>query len=586
MYQALEKSHQLLPHMVSTKLEDHDDVSHIVCFDFTVALLSLLQNDVLISPENLVINPDNPTSMFRPTDNKVGEAHTAQCYRDLYDELITRNDRLLVPIILYLDGTAIDSRGHIELCPVSFTTSLFTEEVRQDSNAWRLLGYVPDLNRGRSAAMNSHANSTFAKGRTTRNFHKVMDVLLKGMAEGQMGKDCCLKNVPLKLRGRWFLLNIVCPMLFVINDGKQGDQLCCRVNGHHSSINCHHRSCDCLFDDHDNPEVECSFLSTATVNNLRRNDCDDELHELSIYKVDNTCRQTIRSSFPRTDFSRGITNLSMIECSEQSGALFFLAALTMQVQGWHALSGDKYRSDNLEAVLGTMEAILCFEAWLKESTYWEIGNPCGEAATAEDAISALMRLIVKHLPRDSGNGWKVSKLHEIKHIVRFITAFGAPRGYNASRPEEHHKAHAKRPGRRAHKNLETIDQQCGRRIADAIVIDTSMHSFFREGGHGTTLKNDKAAESVIPTLQNLENDLTREVGRGTTYVIRSFRDPDDDNRLHCEVIFDTQTTAPIKLKDNLALFILQSYEDTDLDNNRAGSVTCCTEYHKFDRQSK
>jgi hypothetical protein len=117
-----------------------------------------------MTPENLVINPDNPSSMFRPTDNKVGEAHTAQCYRDLYDELITRNDQLLVPIILYLDGTAINSKGLIELCPVLFTMLLFTEEVRQDSNAWRLLGYVPDLNRGRSAAMNSHANNAYAKG--------------------------------------------------------------------------------------------------------------------------------------------------------------------------------------------------------------------------------------------------------------------------------------------------------------------------------------------------------------------------------------------------------------------------------------
>ncbi|KAI2513145.1 hypothetical protein MHU86_1183 [Fragilaria crotonensis] len=83
MYQALEKSHQLLLQVVSTVLEDHDDVANTVCFDFTVALLSLLQNDALMSPENLVINPDNPTSMFRPADNKVGEAHTAQRYRDL-----------------------------------------------------------------------------------------------------------------------------------------------------------------------------------------------------------------------------------------------------------------------------------------------------------------------------------------------------------------------------------------------------------------------------------------------------------------------------------------------------------------------
>jgi hypothetical protein len=277
----------------------------------------------------------------------------------------------------------------------------------------------------------------------------------------------------------------------------------------------------------------------------------------------------------------------MVECSEQSGALFFLAALTMQVQGWHALAGNKY-GDNLEAALGTMEAILCFEVWLEELPYWEIGDSCGEAATAEDAISALMKLIVKQLPRDSGNGWKVSKLYEIKHIVRFVTAFGALRGYNDSRPEEQHKAHAKRPGRQAHNNLDTIDQQCGRRIADAIVVINTMHAFFQGGGHGTTINIDKAAESLENELHdvNSKNVPTREVGRGTTYVIRSFHDPDDDNRLCCEVIFDTQTTAPIKLEENLALFILQSYDNMDLDDNQVGSVMCCTECHKFDMKSK
>ena len=83
----------------------------------------------------------------------------------------------------------------------------------------------------------------------------------------------------------------------------------------------------------------------------------------------------------------------------------------------------------------------------------------------------MMHHIVTHLPRQKGNEWKVSKFHEIKHMVRFIVAFGCPRGYNASRPEEHHKAHAKRPGRRAHKNVNTIDQQCGRRIADTLIIE-------------------------------------------------------------------------------------------------------------------
>jgi hypothetical protein len=48
------------------------------------------------------------------------------------------------------------------------------------------------------------------------------------------------------------------------------------------------------------------------------------------------------------------------------------------------------------------------------------------------------------------------QLHEIKHIVRFIVAFGGSRDYQVSCPEEHHKAHVKRPSRRSQKNLKTI----------------------------------------------------------------------------------------------------------------------------------
>ena len=96
-------------------------------------------------------------------------------------------NQLLVPIILYLDGTAIDSKGHIEICPVSFTTSLFAEKVSRDSGAWRVLGYVPDLVRGRSGAMNQFANSTSTgKGRTTRNFHRVMDAMMRGMVAAKI----------------------------------------------------------------------------------------------------------------------------------------------------------------------------------------------------------------------------------------------------------------------------------------------------------------------------------------------------------------------------------------------------------------
>ena len=637
IYNALEHSHCGLPKVLQVNLEDHDRAQDIICFDFVPTLLSLLQDDSLMTTENLVINNDHPMSMYIPSDSRIGEANSGSRYRELYQELAQGKDQLLVPIIMYLDGTVIDSKGHIDICPVSFTTSLFTEKARRDVRTWRLLGYVPDLNRGRSGAMNSFANANVdEKGRTTRNFHKVMDVMMAGWAKVQQGLDVRLKQVPLKLGNRWFVVEVVCPLLFVINDGKQGDQLCCRINGHHSSTVRHHRSCDCVYDDLDDPYAECTFLSTDTINHASEYGSQEELRQLSIYKCDNafnriqmgrnphgifmcavidvmhtiqhgiimyvldcfkkhlsvqslakldrmahtfdkTCCQSIRSSFPRTDFSRGITNLTMVECSEQSGALFLITSLIMRQEGWEFLDNH---FPKLDAVLGTMESLLCFEAWLDQLAFWEIGDPEGEATEAEAAIAALMNLIVTYLPRNKGNGWKLSKFHEIKHIVRFIGAFGSPRGYNASRPEEHHKTHAKRPGRRAQKNVDTIDQQCAQRIADALVID-SMHAMFQE--KSGLCDPDASSRGILGQMgSNAEDPQTREVGGGTQYCITSFSDAANGNRLYHDVTFDTQTRGVIELEVNLALFILQNYSDSDLDENGKGSIRCCTEYHKYD----
>jgi hypothetical protein len=55
-------------------------------------------------------------------------------------------------------------------------------------------------------------------------------------------------------------------------------------------------------------------------------------------QLDVTCRQSIRSFFPRTNFSRGTTSLTLVECSEQSGALFLIATLIMQIECWTALT--------------------------------------------------------------------------------------------------------------------------------------------------------------------------------------------------------------------------------------------------------
>jgi hypothetical protein len=124
MYQALHNLHQRLPQVILVYLEDHNKIQDVICFNFATSLFLLLQDNNLMQPEYLVVYLDNPASMYRPSDNKYGE-----CYHKSLQELITSTKQLLVPIIVYLDGTAIDSKAHIEVCPVSFTTSLFLDKV-------------------------------------------------------------------------------------------------------------------------------------------------------------------------------------------------------------------------------------------------------------------------------------------------------------------------------------------------------------------------------------------------------------------------------------------------------------------------
>jgi hypothetical protein len=105
--------------------------------------------------------------------------------------------------------------------------------------------------------------------------------------KGQAGLGDRLKQVPLKLGDRWFVVDLVCPLLFVINDGKQGDQLCCRINGHHSSTLRHHRSCDCLYENLDVPDFECTFLTTDATDQASQYGSQEERRQLSIYICNN-----------------------------------------------------------------------------------------------------------------------------------------------------------------------------------------------------------------------------------------------------------------------------------------------------------
>jgi hypothetical protein len=72
------------------------------------------------------------------------------------------------------------------------------------------------------------------------------------------------------------------------------------------------------------------------------------------------------------------------------------------------------------------------------------------------------------------NCWKFPKFHELLHVVDGIERFGAPRNFDAERPESFLIYAAKRPERRAqkrHAGCVCELQESAQRLADSLIID-------------------------------------------------------------------------------------------------------------------
>jgi hypothetical protein len=119
---------------------------NVICYDFVPQLLSILQNRKMMASNNLVLDPNNPLAMYKPHDNKLGEALSGSVYRDMYRRLVSNpSKQLLCPLICYMDGTQINSLSRFGVEPFLFTPAVLSHAAHCKADAWRPLGYVQQL---------------------------------------------------------------------------------------------------------------------------------------------------------------------------------------------------------------------------------------------------------------------------------------------------------------------------------------------------------------------------------------------------------------------------------------------------------
>ena len=427
----------------------------------------LLQNQKLMTQENLLLDLNHPTNMYKSPNNILSEALSGSAYKTVYENAHANHTGnlplLVVPICLWGDATHIDTSGRFKLEPWSFSPLIFKEQKRRNNKFWGMLGYIKHLK------TTSAQKKTLKKGDTMRMYHKQLSAILASLAT----HTDKLKNVAIPFKNKVQYFDIVCPILYIIADTEGADKICGRYGSHNLKIQRHCRMCDVNSANLDNEKYDCTYLRFADMHSIATNGTDEQRQMYSQHEVTNAfyninfggqeygllgCtppdilhvvrkgivewsvkavlenltdtskagldslalnfhqshHQIQRKHFPKTNFASGFTNLSNIRSSEWVGILYLLVILAQSADGWNIINDALLKGGNKDIVevLYVFEMVLCFDAWINQTEYWPATQNKLYVDSSKKSIRMMMNDIKRLLPNTSrSQGWKNPKFH-------------------------------------------------------------------------------------------------------------------------------------------------------------------------------
>ena len=77
----------------------------------------------------------------------ISELHHGNWWRNSWREANCdpQKNKILVPIILYMDGISLDTHGRLSLTPLNMTLGIFSTETQKLNYAWETLYFHPQL---------------------------------------------------------------------------------------------------------------------------------------------------------------------------------------------------------------------------------------------------------------------------------------------------------------------------------------------------------------------------------------------------------------------------------------------------------
>jgi len=145
-----------------------------------------------IRPKDYLFHAKDPFGAPPDGLNFIADLNTGKSYYDTWHDLITDpTKQILLPIVMYMDGSQTGVWADLELTPVKIALGIFSREARKQAQFWGTLGYIPSITKDKSRGRRALVDSGHAD--TTMEYHQLMRD--EGMIGTNMQNACAAQDL-------------------------------------------------------------------------------------------------------------------------------------------------------------------------------------------------------------------------------------------------------------------------------------------------------------------------------------------------------------------------------------------------------
>lgn len=146
------------PYITRIRLPSNNLKAKIPCHDTPTMMVDLLSDPRIMEEDYLWFN-DDPYGHPPAEWTELADINDALAYRKTYEKVIlptpytdSGRRRVLLPIILYMDGCVTGWNENLAIELVKFTLGIFTSKARDKDYTWRNLGAIPQFQKVKAKA--------------------------------------------------------------------------------------------------------------------------------------------------------------------------------------------------------------------------------------------------------------------------------------------------------------------------------------------------------------------------------------------------------------------------------------------------